>query len=175
MGLYRILWTAALGAAFAAAAPYSGPPPVSWEQAPRYVGKTVTISGAVVVSHRDGLRCELNFDKDWQAHFTVVIPRSRLRYFPPKPEEYYLNKRVLVRGRVRQDGERPVIRVLRRDQIWVVGEALPGVPGGPPLRPEPKPRPKPKPPEPDPRPREPEQPVLPVRPVEIERTPTDGL
>lgn len=172
MRLYRTLGPAALLAALCAARPYSGPPPVSWEHAPRHVGKTVTVSGAVVVSHRDKRRCELNFDKDWQAHFAVIIPRSRLRYFPPNPEEYYLNKRVLVRGRVRRRGDRPVIYALRRDQIWVVGEALPGVPGGPPLPPKPKPKPRPKPPEPEP---PPERPVLPVRPVEIERTAPDGL
>lgn len=98
--------------------------PVSWKDAARNMGKTVTISGTVVAAYKHKLYCMLHFHKDHPKHFTVIIHRRNFKRFPKDPWQYYLNKQVLVRGKVVEQGGRPAMVLNNRKQIWIVGEAI---------------------------------------------------
>lgn len=119
------LAVAALAATLLCAAQRPGePPPVLWKHADRHIGRLVTISGRIVASFKHRGYCMLHFHKDHQKYLTVIIRKKQLKRFPEAPEDYYLDKDVLVRGRVRLRGRQPVIYLTEREQIWIVGEAL---------------------------------------------------
>lgn len=73
---------------------------ISWQQAPEYVGQTVTVEGLIVATHNSGQACFLNFNPDYRNNLSLVIFASNFSQFPPQPEKYYLNKKVRARGRI---------------------------------------------------------------------------
>lgn len=97
---------------------------IRWSQTPRHYGRWKTVSGEIVATFRDRRYLHLHFHKDAKKYFTVLIRKRHLKRFPEDPEEFYLDKDVLVYGKIRRRGRRPVMILTRRDQIWVVGETL---------------------------------------------------
>ena len=93
---------------------------ISWSDAARYYGQTVTVEGKVVASNNTGKVCFLNFHKDWRRHFTAVIFASDFDKFPSHPEDYYLNRVVRVRGLVKEYRGKPEIILKSPSQIELI-------------------------------------------------------
>lgn len=103
------------------ASPGANPAPViSWREAGRYYGRTMTVEGTVVATYNSGKAIFLNFHPDWRAHFTAVIFASDARRFPAPPESHYLNRKVRVTGLIEEYRGKPEIIVRKPAQIELV-------------------------------------------------------
>jgi DNA/RNA endonuclease YhcR with UshA esterase domain len=95
---------------------------VRWDEADKYYGQTVTVTGKIVATHNSGKACFLNFHQNYTKYFSAVIFASDFSKFPPNPENYYLNKDVKVTGLVREYQGKPEIILKEPSQIAIVGE-----------------------------------------------------
>jgi len=93
---------------------------IPWEKADEYYGKIITVEGEIVRTNRTKKVCYLNFHKDWKRYLTLVIFTADLDKFPPYPEDYYLYKRVRVRGLVKEYKGRPEIILKDPKQIEII-------------------------------------------------------
>lgn len=105
--------------------PKTAPPPspavtLSWREAEKHEGETVTIEGILTATHNSGNVCFLNFDRDYKRTLTLVIFQKRFAAFPPNPERHYKGKTVRVSGIVTRHGGRPEIVLERAEQITVI-------------------------------------------------------
>jgi DNA/RNA endonuclease YhcR with UshA esterase domain len=98
----------------------SPPAVVSWQDAAQYYGQTVTVGGMVVATYNSGKAVFLNFDQDYKSTFTVVIFPDDWPKFPEPPEELFLDKKVRVKGLVKEYQGAPEIIVEEPGQIEVV-------------------------------------------------------
>jgi len=93
---------------------------ISWELAGKYVGKRVTVQGKIVRSFNSGKACFLNFHRNFTRYMSLTIFKNAFRKFPFKPEKYYLNKTVRVRGKIRKYEGKPEIIVESPGQIEII-------------------------------------------------------
>ena len=96
------------------------PAVVSWQDAAQYYGQTVAVEGTVVDTYNSGQAVFLNFDEDYKSTFTVVIFPDAWPKFPDPPEELFLDKKVRVKGLVKEYQGAPEIIVEEPEQIEVV-------------------------------------------------------
>jgi len=94
--------------------------PVPWTEAHKYLGKTVTVKGTIVDTNNIGQLCYLNYDPDWQGKFYIAMFSEAFGLLPDPPEQHYLNKTLLVTGKVTLHKDRPQIQVRDVSQIEVV-------------------------------------------------------
>ena len=104
-----------------------GPPPdlkpgesVPWNEAHRYAGHTVTVEGTIVDTHRAATICFLNFDKDWQGKFYMVVFKDDFDAWPPSPDVHFLNRKVRVTGLVELHRGRPQLKIKEKSQVQFV-------------------------------------------------------
>ena len=93
---------------------------VSWKDAHKYYGKVVTIEGRVVSTYNSGKACFLNFHRNWRKYFTAVIFASNFHEFESPPEDYYRDRKVWVKGLVKEYKGKPEIIVNSPSQITVI-------------------------------------------------------
>ncbi len=93
---------------------------ISWRDADKYYGQNKIVEGKVVVTNNTGKACFLNFDRDWKRYFTAVIFAGDFDKFPVHPEDYYLNRKVRVRGLIKEYKGKPEIIVRSPAQIEIV-------------------------------------------------------
>ena len=93
---------------------------ISWEDADNYIGQRVTVQGTIVKTHNSGKACFLNFHPNWRRYFTAVIFASSFNKFPATPETFYLNKKVLVTGIVKEYKGKSEIILSNPNQIKIV-------------------------------------------------------
>ncbi|MBC8420614.1 MAG: thermonuclease family protein [Desulfobacterales bacterium] len=93
---------------------------MSWDLAGNHVGKTVAVEGKIVRTHNSGNACFLNFHNNFTRYLSLVIFENSFRKFPLKPEEFYLNKTVLVKGRIMEYKDGPEIVLESPRQIEIV-------------------------------------------------------
>jgi len=98
---------------------------VRWDEADKYYGQTVTVTGKIVAAHNSGKACFLNFHQNWKKYFTAVIFTSDFYKFPANPEEYYLNREVKITGLVKEYQGKPEIILKDRFQIEITDPNLP--------------------------------------------------
>jgi hypothetical protein len=94
--------------------------PVSWTEAHNYLGQTITVKGTIVDTNNIGQICFLNYDPNWQDKFYIAMFKEAFDLLPDPPEQHYLNKTLLVTGKVTLHGDRPQIQVRDVSQIEVV-------------------------------------------------------
>jgi hypothetical protein len=100
-----------------------GPAPtgvISWDQAPRYVGQTVTVEGTIVRAHNTGRVCFLNFVENYRGRFYIILFQSALGGWPQRPENYFPGKTIRVTGEVQLHNSSPQIQVRAADQIQII-------------------------------------------------------
>ncbi len=95
-------------------------PVISWEDAADYIGQKVIVKGKIVDTYDSGKALFLNFDENHSDTFTAVIFKSDEYKFDVVPEDYYLNKTVKVKGKVKVYKGAPEIIVEEPDQIYKV-------------------------------------------------------
>ena len=93
---------------------------VAWTEAQNYLGQTITVKGTIVATNNIGQICFLNYDPDWQDKFYIAMFKEAFELLPDPPEEHYLNKTLLVTGKVTLHRDRPQIEVRDLSQIEVV-------------------------------------------------------
>ncbi|MCK4755481.1 thermonuclease family protein [candidate division WOR-3 bacterium] len=93
---------------------------ISWRDAAKYYGQTKIVEGKIVVSNNTGKVCFLNFHKNWRKYFTVVIFSSDFNKFPPNPEDCYLNRKVRVKGLIKEYKGKPEIILKSPSQIEII-------------------------------------------------------
>lgn len=84
------------------APPTSLPTPVGivpWQEAERYVGRTVTVEGRIVSARDIGSITFLNFSRE-RDRFVVVVFAEDYAAFPAPPAELYAGKKVWVTGEI---------------------------------------------------------------------------
>ncbi|MGA2092706.1 MAG: hypothetical protein ABSH16_04775 [Sedimentisphaerales bacterium] len=101
---------------------------VRWDEADKYYGQVVTVTGTIVATHNSGKACFLNFHQDWKHHFSAVIFASDFANFPSNAEQFYLNKEVKITGFVKEYQGKPEIVLKEPAQIEVVTATLQGEP-----------------------------------------------
>lgn len=105
---------------------------ISWKDAGKYIGQNKTIEGTIVsayyASGSNGKPTFLDFNVPYQGYFICLIwgsERSRfVEAFPPNPETYFMNKRVLVSGMIEEypsGSSNPEIVLTQVTQIKIVG------------------------------------------------------
>jgi len=93
---------------------------IPWQQAHRYVNQTITVEGTVVNTNKRKTICFLNFDKDWQGKFYMVVFAANYEKFPPSPDVYFLDKKVQVTGKVELHRGRPQLKIREASQVKVI-------------------------------------------------------
>ena len=93
---------------------------IPWDLAGDYIGKYVSVEGRIHRAHNSGKACFLNFHNNWTRYFSLVIFRNAFHRFPEKPEEFYLDKVVRVKGKIKEFRGRPEMILERPDQIEVI-------------------------------------------------------
>ncbi len=96
-------------------------PLVNYQKIREHVGQEVAVEFTVMETGNIGHICFLNVDSNRE--FTVPVFSGTFKDIPggSKPEEYYLNKKVRVTGKVTLYRERPQIEVHDLRQINIVG------------------------------------------------------
>lgn len=94
--------------------------PVAWTEAHKYLGQTITVKGTIVDTNNIGEICFLNYDPDWQDKFYIAIFKEAFELLPDPPEAHYLNRTLLVTGKVSLHRDRPQIEVRDVSQIEAV-------------------------------------------------------
>ena len=93
---------------------------ISWRDAAQYYGQEKIVEGKIVVSNNTGKVCFLNFHKNWKKYFTAVIFSSDFDKFPARPEDHYLNRKVRVRGLIKEYKGKPEIILKGSAQIEII-------------------------------------------------------
>ena len=106
-------------------APPAPPAPLSadaipWTEAHEHVGQSITVQGRIVATRNTGTVCFLNFAKDWRDKFYIILFEEVLGSWPGPPQDFFLNRNVLVSGEVTMHRGRPQIRVRDQAQIALV-------------------------------------------------------
>lgn len=96
------------------------PDVISWRDAAQYYGQTKTVEGKIVVSNNTGKVCFLNFHENWKKYFTAVIFSSDFNRFPARPENHYLNRKVRVKGLIKEYNGKPEIILKSSAQIEII-------------------------------------------------------
>ncbi|MEZ4767119.1 MAG: phospholipase D-like domain-containing protein [Caldilineales bacterium] len=114
-------WNAAEKLSGAQAAVLRPPPgdPIPWQDAPQYVGQTVTVEGDIVDTYNSGAVVFLNFSRN-REDFTLVIFADDAESFPIAPEDAFRGQRVRATGEVELYQNRPEIIINSPGQIEIV-------------------------------------------------------
>lgn len=99
---------------------------ISWQEAGQYVGAEVTVEGEILRTYDTGKVTFLNFTPNYRGTLSLVIFAAGAAEYPAPPDQYFLNQRVRVRGRVKEYQGAPEIILDSPDQI----EILPAVRSG---------------------------------------------
>ena len=94
--------------------------PVPWTDAHKHLGQVITVKGTIVDTSNIGQICFLNYDPDWQDKFYIAMFKEAFELLPDPPETHYLNKTLLVTGKVTLHKDRPQIQVNDVAQIEVL-------------------------------------------------------
>ena len=93
---------------------------IPWDIAGNYIGKYMSVEGKISRTHNSGKACFLNFHNNWTRYFSLVIFDNVFHRFPEKPEEFYLDKFVRVKGKIKMFRGRSEIVLNRPEQIEII-------------------------------------------------------
>jgi hypothetical protein len=93
---------------------------IPWDLAGNYIGKYMSVEGKIARTHNSGKACFLNFHNNWARYFSLVIFDNVFHRFPEKPEEFYLDKFVRARGKIKMYRGRPEIVLNNPNQIEII-------------------------------------------------------
>jgi len=93
---------------------------IDWRDAAQHYGQEKTVEGRIVASNNTGKVCFLNFHTNWKKYFTAVIFASDFKKFPDHPEDCYLNRKVRVRGLIKEYKGKPEIILKSPAQIEIM-------------------------------------------------------
>jgi endonuclease YncB( thermonuclease family) len=93
---------------------------IPWDLAANHIGKYRSVEGKIVRTHNSGKACFLNFHNNWDRYCSLVIFDNVFHRFPEKPEKFYLNEFVRVKGKIKKFRGRPEIVLNSPKQIEII-------------------------------------------------------
>jgi len=93
---------------------------IPWDIAGNYIGKYMSVEGKISRTHNSGKACFLNFHNNWTRYFSLVIFDNVFHRFPEKPEEFYLDKSVRVKGKIKMFRGRSEMILNSPEQIEII-------------------------------------------------------
>ncbi|MFQ6102569.1 MAG: hypothetical protein ACE5OS_15265 [Anaerolineae bacterium] len=93
---------------------------LSPEEVADYIGEYRSVQFRVVRTHNSGKAVFLNSHDPWQGHFEVVIFPDRWAEFPQPPEDLFLNRCIVVYGKLQLYRGTPEIVLQSADHIHTV-------------------------------------------------------
>lgn len=95
---------------------------VNWKDAPKYYNRELIIEGKVAKTYNSGRVIFLQFSDNPEADMKAVIfPQDWIK-FPDRPDRYFADKTIHVKGKVVKFQGAPEIIVNNADQITMVGQ-----------------------------------------------------
>ena len=79
----------------------------------------MTVEGKITRTHNSGKACFLNFHNNFTRYFSLVIFAHAFKKFPDRPEEFYLDKFVRVKGKIKLYKGKPQIILKSPKQIEI--------------------------------------------------------
>ncbi len=95
---------------------------VNWKEAPKFYNRDITIEGKVVKVYNSGRVIFLQFSDNPDADMKAVIFPQDWSKFPDRPDRYFLDKIIRVKGKVVKFQGAPEIVVNNAEQISIVGQ-----------------------------------------------------
>lgn len=94
-------------------------PVIPWDKAHEHLNKVVVVEGKIVDTHNTGAVCFLNFTKEEKGgdKFYLITFKDQYAKFGGKPEAYFLNKTVKVRGKIELHKSRPQLKIEKAEQV----------------------------------------------------------
>lgn len=93
---------------------------IPWDIAGNYIGKNMSVEGKIIRTHHSGKACFLNFHNNWTRYFSLVIFDNVFHRFPEKPEKFYLDKFVRVKGKIKMYRGRAEMVLNSLEQIEII-------------------------------------------------------
>ncbi len=75
-------------------------PLIPWQEAKEYIGQEVVVEGKIIDTFDTGEICFLNFNPEFRDTLSIVIFKYSLNRFDYNPQEYLLDKVVMIKGRL---------------------------------------------------------------------------
>lgn len=95
---------------------------VNWKDAPKFYNRDVIVEGKVVKTYNSGRVIFLQFSDNPDADMKAVIFPQDYGKFPDRPDKFFADKTIRVKGKVVKFQSAPEIIVNNADQILVVGQ-----------------------------------------------------
>jgi len=95
---------------------------VNWKDAPKFYNRDVTIEGKVAQTYNSGRVIFLQFSDSPETDMKAVIFPQDYSKFPDRPDKYFMNKTIRVKGKLVKYQSAPEIVVNSADQITVVNQ-----------------------------------------------------
>jgi hypothetical protein len=92
---------------------------IPWDLAGNYLNKHMAVEGKITRTHNSGKACFLNFHNNFTRYFSLVIFAHAFKKFPDRPEEFYLDKFVRVKGKIKLYKGKPQIILKSPKQIEI--------------------------------------------------------
>jgi hypothetical protein len=93
---------------------------IPWDLAGDNIGRYMSVEGKIIRTYNSGKACFLNFHNNWTRYFSVVIFDNVFHRFPEKPEDFYLDKFVRVKGKIKMFRGRPEMVLNGPNQIEII-------------------------------------------------------
>jgi micrococcal nuclease len=93
---------------------------INWDDANEHIGEYLGIKGKIVRTHNSGKACFLNFHNNFTIYMSAVLFSRDFDKFPKNPEEYYLNKIVIIKGKIKEYKNKPEIILKTPTQIEII-------------------------------------------------------
>jgi endonuclease YncB( thermonuclease family) len=93
---------------------------VSWEDASKYMGKEITLSGEIIQAKDIGNLTFLNFSKDFNASITLVIFKDNYGKFPEAPDKFFQGHTIKAKGTISEYKGKTQMVIETPEQIQIV-------------------------------------------------------
>ncbi|GAB6138477.1 thermonuclease family protein [Halanaerobaculum tunisiense] len=95
-------------------------PVINWQDATNHLGEEVIVQGKIVNTYNSRGPIFLNFASDYRAHLTAVIFVTDQNNFSVTPADYFLDRKVMIKGRIKEYEGAPEIIITEPRQIQVI-------------------------------------------------------
>ncbi len=92
---------------------------VMWDQAHLHMNRTITVTGKIINTKRLATICFLNFTDEQGGgdKFYLVVMKDQFDDWGGSPEQFFLNKTVVVTGKVEDHKGRPQMKINKKEQV----------------------------------------------------------
>jgi PLD-like domain len=96
------------------------PAKYKWHEAANHLGEYIKIEGNISSTKKTSKFCYLNFHENYKEYPSIKIATNNLKNFPGAPEDFYLNKDVIVTGILTGTDKGPKISATHPSDIEIM-------------------------------------------------------